>query len=424
MLRQGEQMQRQTKSLVVLLCLVVVLAAVFFVNRANRAPADTVMSAELSEAFRAIRAAERSPDAAQRCLTYPQPQWIHWDHTVIEAFCRSRSFKYMSLGAIKAALDAGHPEVPEQAFASYLSDNFSKPESHGILTRVYRELFGTDGEEVREVVEQWVAMAPESPYALAARGAYLHAAASDARGSNYVRETPGENFAAMGKLAAQAESDLRAAATREPKLTAAYDTMVAVGRLTGNGELVNYALGAGLREDPTDERFYLDWMSVSEPRWGGSLQAMAEVADKASALKAANPLMNLLKEKQYAYFGDMAMQAHAYTQALDYYDQGFAYGPSTLDLAQAAYVAMQLHEYERAVWYYSEAIRFDPLTLARICAHEPGCLENSAGRIWPPKTCKRLRRSRRTIPIRSALRPLRSGRPNNMPTRKNPIWPH
>jgi len=297
---------------------------------------------------------------------------MHWDRNVIAAFCRSRAFTYISLEAIQAALDAGDADAVEAAFATYLDENYSRPDRHGVLTRAYRELFWSNSAQVNAVVEHWVALKPQSAFALAARGMHLLEAASSARGGNFARETPAENFATMGSLAARAEADLREAARLEPKLTSTYDAMIFVGRLSGNRELVNFALKAASKADPTDERFYLDWMAVSEPRWGGSLQAMAAVAAEAEKLVPKNPLMKLPVEKQRAYYGDMAMQNDNYAKALQSYEEALDYAPSPADLADAANAAGELGQYQKAVWYYSEAIRFDAI----------GAAENLRGRAW------------------------------------------
>lgn len=327
-----------------------------------------------------LRDAEKVEDPFQRCVAYPDPPWIHWDHELIVAFCRSRSFQYLGLDEIKAALDARQPEIVDSAFASYLAANFSDPGRHGILTRVYRELFGSDSEQVRDIANRWVALSPRSAFALAARGAYFEVAAGAARGGDYARDTPRENFQSMRVLAAKAESDLREAVRMEPKLTAAYDSMIFVGRMTGNDALVREALQAALAIDAVDERFYLDWMATCEPRWGGSLDAMAEVAREADRHSNANPLLKLLAEKQHAYLGVMEMQHDNYAAALAYFEQAFAFGPSPFDLASAGEAAGKLGQHEKAIWYYSEALRFDRIAPA----------DNLTARSWELKQIGRM----------------------------------
>lgn len=317
------------------------------------------MSAAFAETFTHLRAVERIKDPFQRCMAFPDPPWLPWDHDVIAAFCKSRTFKHITLDEIKSALDNGKPELVDAAFASYLAENFSTPEKHGILTRTYREVFFTESQQERDIVEHWVTLAPKSAFALAARGAYYFAVADEARGGGSVRETPEENFRSMRELNAKALADLREAVRREPKLTPAYDTMIFVGRANGDKALVKEALETALAIDPTDERFYLDWMAASEPRWGGSLDQMARVAQEAEKHADANPLLKLLTEKQRAYFGLMETQRYNYQPALAYFEQAFSSGPSTVDLATAAYVASMLGDHEKAIWYYSESIRFE-----------------------------------------------------------------
>ena len=306
-----------------------------------------------------MRAAESVADPFERCANYPDPPWIHWDHNLVVAFCKSRSFDHIELDDIDSALSANRSEEVDATFAAYLADNFSDSGKHGMLTRVYREVFSVDSEQARNVVTRWVAARPKSAFALAARGAYYEVAAGSARGGEYAKDTPAESFRRMEELDAKAEADLRKAVQIEPRLTAAYDSMIFVGRKSSNAALVAEALHAALAIDPTDERFYLDWMATCEPRWGGTLDSMAHVADEAERHVKANPLMKLVREKQRAYFGIIEKNNDNYQAALAAFEQALAIAPSPVDLGEAAEVAGKIGLYEKAIWYYSEALRFN-----------------------------------------------------------------
>jgi tetratricopeptide (TPR) repeat protein len=306
-----------------------------------------------------LRAAEAVADPFERCANYPDPPWIRWDHELVVAFCKSRSFSHVGLDDIDTALSANRAESIDATFATYLADNFADPANRGILARVYREVFNVDSAEARDVVTRWVAARPMSAFALAARGAYYQVAAGSARGGDYARDTPAENFRRMRELDAKAEADLRKAVQIEPRLTAAYDSMIFVGRNSGNAALVDEALHAALAIDPDDERYYLDWMATCEPRWGGSLDSMARVADEAERHVNANPLMKLVREKQRAYLGIIEKNSDNYQAALAAFEQALALAPSSVDLGEAAEVAGKIGLYEKAIWYYSEALRFN-----------------------------------------------------------------
>jgi tetratricopeptide (TPR) repeat protein len=135
--------------------------------------------------------------------------------------------------------------------------------------------------------------------------------------------------------------------------------MIFVGQVTGNSELIGDALKGALDVDPTNERFYLDWMSTVEPRWGGSLPEMAEVARAAELHVQANPLLRLVSEKQRAYLGVIEMQNDNYPAALAAFEQALVLAPSTVDLELAGEMAGKVGDHEKAIWFYSESFRFD-----------------------------------------------------------------
>jgi len=360
-------MARTTRLLLALL-LVAAAAALFFRQRdAERpvsptaAPWETTrkMSPSFAAEYEKVRAADRIADVGERCLSYPDPDWLHWDREVVAAFCRSRSFGHLTREDIRAALDQNHPERLQEAFATYLSDNYADPQKRGILTRVYRELFSSKATEVRDVVKRWVDADPMSAFALAARGTYYKSAAEAARGGAYAKDTPSESFESMDKLAARARKDLEDSLRMSPKLIAAYDALISVGLITSDHALIQKSVEGGLALDPADERIYLDWMLTSQPRWGGSLDQMAHVDEIAQQHAAVISLLKLVTEKKLAHYGDIERDRGNYAAALERYETAFKVAPSPVDLGSAGYAASMLGQHEKAVWYFSQAYRFD-----------------------------------------------------------------
>jgi tetratricopeptide (TPR) repeat protein len=361
-------MTRTTRLLLLALCLVAAAALLFFSHRQTARPASATsapwdatrkMSADFAAAYEKMRAADKIEDVGQRCLSYPDPEWLHWDREVVTAFCRSRSFGHLKLEDIKAALDENHSERLQEAFASYLSDNYSDPAKRGILTRAYRELFASSAPEVRDVVKRWVNADPQSAFALAARGTYYKSAAEAARGGEYAKDTPGESFETMDRLMAKARRDLEVSLKMSPRLMAAYDALILVGMQTSDRALIAKSVEGGLALDPADERIYLDWMQASQPRWGGSLDEMAHVDQVAQQHAAANPLLKLVTEKKLAHYGDLEIDRRNYAAALERFEDAFKVAPSPLDLGRAGYAASMLGQHEKAIWYFSQAFRFD-----------------------------------------------------------------
>jgi tetratricopeptide (TPR) repeat protein len=360
-------MTRTTRLLLLALCLVAALAALFFSHRYAARPsapgtpwADTYkMSATFAADYEKVRAADKIADVGQRCLSYPDAEWLPWDREVMTAFCRSRSFGHLKFEDVKAALDENHPERLQQTFESYLSENYSDPAKRGILTRTYREVFASSSPEMLDLVKRWVNADPQSAFALAARGTYYHSAAEAARGEHYARDTPRESFEVMDRLMAKARRDFEVSLKMSPRLIAAYDALIFIGMQTGDRVLISRSVEAGLALDPADERIYLDWMQASQPRWGGSLEEMAHVDEVAQQHAVENPLLKLVTEKKLAHYGDIEIDRRDYAAALGRFEDAFKVAPSPVDLGTAGYAASMLGQHEKAVWYFSQAFRFD-----------------------------------------------------------------
>jgi tetratricopeptide (TPR) repeat protein len=351
--------------LLALLLLLVSLAAVALVMRSEEsAPARAValppptMSAEFAKSFDQIRAGEQVTDSLAGCLAIPDPPWMRWDPSVIAAYCRALTLKHISLDEIKAALDNHQFERLDRTFASYLADNYQVPERHGILARTYRNLFSGTTSQVREIVKRWVDDDPASAYALAARGTYYQSASWDARGSGWARDTPEKNFENMHRFANLAIKDLREALRREPRLIAAYEPLIHAGLLNHDSALIEESIKAALDLDPAEERIYRAWTRLSEPRWGGSVEAMAYVAQEAEKHADKNPVLKLITEKRLADKADAKSNAKDFKAALELYDAAFASGPSAVDMISAGYAASVLGQHEKAIWYLSESYRF------------------------------------------------------------------
>jgi len=351
--------------LLVLLLLLVAAAALALAMRGEEsAPARAVahpspkMSAEFAKAFEQILAGEQIPDRLGSCLAIPDPPWMHWDPSVIGAYCRALTTQHVGLNEIQTALDNNQFKQLDKTFATYLADNYQVPERRGILARVYRNLFRGTSSQVREIVKRWVDGDPASAFALAARGTYYQSASQDARGGEWAQETPEKNFENMHRFANLAIKDLREALRREPRLIAAYEPLIDAALLNHDSDLIEESIKAALQLDPAEERIYRIWTRLSEPRWGGSQEAMAYVAQEAEKHADKNPVLKLIAEKRLADRGDAKSNAHDYKAALELYDAAFAVGPSAVDMISAGYAAGVLGEHERAIWYFSESHRF------------------------------------------------------------------
>jgi tetratricopeptide (TPR) repeat protein len=352
-------MTHTTRILLLLLAASAAIAGYFHLRGEHgERPSSQSATQIIMSQWPAIHAAEQIEDAAARCLAYPDMPGLSWKHELLEATCRWQSFRFMTAKDVKDALDNGHPEAVDETFRSYLDQHYTDPSKHGLIHRAYGALFANSTAETRALVERWTTLAPNSAFALAARGTYELQAGWDARGSDYAPQTPQANMDTMQALMQRAQVDFLDALRINPRLGWAHGELINLSKARGDRALLDRSVEAGLKLDPADERIYIEWMTASEPRWGGSLLAMQTVASRASTHIRENPYLALLAEKPQSYEAIRAWQRHDPMAALELFDKALATAPSGQDFQNAGDVAYQAAQLQRAVLYYSQAYRF------------------------------------------------------------------
>lgn len=323
-------------------------------EESTRAAASTQFAAQWS----AIATAEKIDDAGARCVAYPDMPGLHWKPELLAVMCRWQSYRFVTQAEIREALDKHELARLDDIFQSYLDQHYADHARHGIIHRAYASLFSNASAETRALAEKWAELSPHSAYALAARGTYELAAAWVARGEDYVAQTPQANMDTMTALMRRAHADLLAALQINPRLIWAYSQLIRISEAVGDRDLLESSVDAALKLDPADERIFLDWMTASQPRWGGSAQAMEAVAARARQHVAENPYLLLLDEKPLSERARILHQHHDPAGALKLYDQALAIAPSGFDFYEAGMAAYEAHDLQRAVLYFSQSYRF------------------------------------------------------------------
>lgn len=306
----------------------------------------------------AIIEADKIEDPVQRCIAYPDPPGMHWAADVVKAVCTRTGYKFPSIDDIAKALDEGHIDTIERTYQEFLEQGAAQPEKRGLLATAFRATFEAKDDKVQAVVDRWVATKPASAFALTARGQHAVAHASEVRGGEVIGRTEPSRLTHMNVILEDARKDLHKALEINPRLTAAYRGLFFAARMHGNPQEIAEYAQAALKIDPADDRIYLDWIAAREPRWGGSMEEMAEIARMASQHRDKNPYLDLVGEKPS---GDAAYALHSRSrnpEALAEYEKALRIAPSPTDFASAGDAAMAVPEPEKALWYYSQAYRF------------------------------------------------------------------
>jgi tetratricopeptide (TPR) repeat protein len=305
----------------------------------------------------------RKPDSFgtyEQCVTNPIPVGFHWSRETMEAFCADEfTPAALSYDEFRKLINARKTHELDARFDSILEDYFAGKLPEGTARYVY-EKFGRDDKELQDLVESWLAQSPKSAHARAARGIIHLERGATVRGTKFIRDTPPENLLKMHEEVSLAKADLGSAIKLEPRILYAYESLIYAARLTGDRELGDQMLADALRIDPKNFYVRSAYSAFSQPRWGGSEEAMLKVATDAEPWLEENPRLVNLRALALAHrgFEDFANESRA--AALRHYELGLAEGPVGYDLYTAGTVAAKLNQHEHAIELYDQALRFSP----------------------------------------------------------------
>jgi tetratricopeptide (TPR) repeat protein len=305
----------------------------------------------------AAKKAEAIADPLQRCLAYPDPPASHWAHDAVVAYCQYRNQPVPTFAEIDQWIRAGRADEVDRRFAAMLQAERTDPGARDRVDATFYRDFHDGSLAVRSTLDAWKRAAPNSAFALAASGYAYVEMAFDARGQQYLSDTPQGNIDAMDKLLAEGDADLRRAIALNPRIVPAYVAMIQAGGLALGRVYALDAAWRGLAVAPDDFSIQSMLMWLREPSWGGSLAQMDELARQAGARAGHNPLLKMLASARPAYQVrhcdcDKAAQIAAYPAAFDQL-------PLSTDLSNAGGMAWGVDRPTSAI-YLSEALRFNP----------------------------------------------------------------
>ncbi|MFC5435328.1 hypothetical protein ACFPME_02085 [Rhodanobacter umsongensis] len=321
--------------------------------------AKTVYSTdEIRQFVTAARAAESIEDPLQRCLAYPDPPHSHWSHEAVVAYCRYRLRPMISTAEINALIRSGQTAELDNRLAAALHAQLTQPEAQGLLDEIYLQDFRYDSAKERPLLDAWKRASPKSAFAYAASGYAYEEMAQDARGEDYSENTAPAKLQSMSSLLALAEDDLQQALTLEPRLTPAYVAWIDGANIGRTRDFVENIGERARAAAPADYAIYSDLMFARQPMWGGSPQAMEQLASQAQAHAVKNPLLKLLLTEAPFY---EVSDCHCDPRIqLANYHEIFGQLPTTAIMWSAGDLASDNGHPEMVVVYLSETLRFLP----------------------------------------------------------------
>ncbi len=306
----------------------------------------------------AMKKAEAVSDPLQRCLAYPDPPDSHWTRDTVVAYCHYRFQPLLSFKQAQSLIQHGKSTELDRRLAAALQAQQTDPAARGLLDRIYRKAFENGSFDIRPTLDAWKRDSPDSAFAFAASGMAYVSMAADARGSKFIKDTSDDDVEAMSNLLVQADSDLRRALLLNSKLAPAYAGLMNAGAMAYGRHYVDAAFQDALSAVPDDFEIYNMAMWTREPKWGGSLKAMDQLAARAQSQAQDNPMVRLLLSSRPFYEVwncDCTHEAEmaAYPEAADELIL-------SSDLTRLGKLASDYHNQTMTLIYESEALRFTP----------------------------------------------------------------
>ncbi|MFD2367055.1 DUF4034 domain-containing protein [Pseudoduganella sp. GCM10020061] len=237
------------------------------------------------------RAADAIKDPLARCLAFPDLPGNQWPAGLAKAHCELAHGPRITIGKVRQLLDAKAYAELDALYRADLEKHFAKDAPSEAIHRGFDDFDGL--QESNDVTKRWLDNAPDSPFALAARGIHHGNAAAKARGGNLARETSDANFARMSLLADMAIDLLEKSLKREPRLLAAHEELIGVASLAGRADVGERAFNQGSAIDKHCRRLTGAQMRSLRPRWGGSYEKMAAYAVQLEPFQKERPLLAL-----------------------------------------------------------------------------------------------------------------------------------
>lgn len=314
--------------------------------------------------FAALRAAESIADPLMRCIDYPVPERYRWSREALAAFCADELNPTLGWNEFHDAIEDGRSASIDSRLDALVEGYFAGSVPEGTLMSTYADVFGYSSAVVGRSIDRWMRDSPASAHALVAHGQHMLSTAYEARGEQFAADTAPAEMARMNVAREAAERSFHAALAKNPRLLAAHKGLILAAKLNGDRDLAQSALEQALAVDPKNFYVRAAMMQILEPRWGGSLEAMRQLADAAVAYRPKNPRLANLRAIALAHAGLEPYWAKDYAEALRHFDAGLTEGPVGFYLELADFASAQLGDQERAVELASQNLRFSPDHLA------------------------------------------------------------
>jgi tetratricopeptide (TPR) repeat protein len=255
----------------------------------------------------ALQIANRPPTSDRGPLNFLTPPFTADKATLIQEL---RDRRFQALDAQLNSYQKGFEEnVLEEGNLSIAFDAFSFTDT-----------------ALGPLLEQWVKSEPDSYPAHLARAKYLLALGWQARGDNNADKTSEEQFNEMKRLFGESANEAVAAIKLNPKASIAYAAIIDAAKGVSDRKTMESVYTAGIKNVPLSLSIRAILMSALRPRWGGSYDEMAKLAEDAQKYAAQNPRLESLKGFADEDKGALALGAGDRNKAIRFYNHALDEG--------------------------------------------------------------------------------------------------
>ena len=198
-------------------------------------------------------------------------------------------------------------------------------------------------------LDAWV-YATGSSYAYVARGAYKVKQGFGARGGKFFNQTSPSQINEMQRYHEAAARDLQTAISKNKSLMTAYRLLIQMAKSSDMPYTAQQILQKAEENDKQSFSLRNAYMSTLQPSWGGSLEKMAEFANRESQFADENPRLWSLQGEAIATRGFTLHRKDDCASAVELYNVSLKYGdnPRWLRMRSLCYSSLGQKELAKA----------------------------------------------------------------------------
>jgi tetratricopeptide (TPR) repeat protein len=220
--------------------------------------------------------------------------------------------------------------------------------------------FSIPDPSLAQPLDDWVSASPDSWVPRLARAYYLQKLGFTERGNARLDRVPSPQIQAMARSLDRAETDFRAALSRNAKLSMAHEGLMGIGEYRGDRAMVEAAFQSALRIAPASFQIRAARLHSLRPAWGGSYAEMMAVAGDAQRYLEQNPRLAALPGYVAVDQSDEALRAGDAAKALQLVSQAISTAPHPALYSARGRLHYRDSRYAEALADFERAIELGP----------------------------------------------------------------